>query len=141
MVEIIFYEKPGCINNSQQKKLLRQAGHTVVAKSLLSEDWSKESQQLLDFFAEKPISDWFNPSAPMIKQGLINPLQIDPQQAIKIMLAEPILIRRPLIQIGNKKISGFNLIEIEQFIGLSGISAPQDLESCPKVKQSGNCDV
>lgn len=141
MVEIIFYEKPGCINNSQQKKLLRQAGHTVVAKSLLSEDWSKESQQLLDFFAEKQISDWFNPSAPMIKQGLINPLQIDPQQAIKIMLAEPILIRRPLIQIGNKKISGFNLIEIEQFIGLSGISAPQDLESCPKVKQSGNCDV
>ena len=109
MVEIIFYEKPGCINNSQQKKLLRQAGHTVVAKSLLSEDWSKESQQLLDFFAEKQISDWFNPSAPMIKQGLINPLQIDPQQAIKIMLAEPILIRRPLIQIGNKKISGFNL--------------------------------
>ncbi len=141
MVQIIFYEKPGCINNSQQKKLLRQAGHTVVAKSLLSEDWSKEPQQLVDFFAEKPVSDWFNPSAPMIKQGLINPLQIDQQQAIKMMLAEPILIRRPLIQIGNQKMSGFNLIEIEQLIGLLGIPAQQDLENCPKVKQPDSCYV
>ncbi len=141
MVQIIFYEKPGCINNSQQKKLLRQAGHSVVAKSLLSEDWSKDPQQLVDFFAEKPVSDWFNPSAPMIKQGVINPLQIDQQQAIKMMLAEPILIRRPLIQVGKQKMSGFNLIEIEQLIDLSGISAQQDLESCPKVKQPDSCYV
>ena len=37
MATITFYEKPGCINNTRQKKLLEAAGHQVVAKNLLTE--------------------------------------------------------------------------------------------------------
>ena len=72
MARIVFYEKPGCINNVRQKKLLRQAGHTIVARNLLSENWSADASQLQAFFAGKPVSEWFNRSAPAIKQGLIS---------------------------------------------------------------------
>ncbi len=135
MAQIIFYEKPGCINNIRQKKWLRQAGHHVIAKSLLTEDWSKKPQKLREFFAEKPVSDWFNPSAPSIKKGLVDPAAINPHQAINLMVDEPILIRRPLIQVGSEKMSGFNLSEIEQLIGLTDILAKEDLQNCPKLKK------
>lgn len=49
---ITFYEKPGCANNSRQKALLAAAGHTVQAKSLLTEPWTKE--RLLAFLAIDP---------------------------------------------------------------------------------------
>jgi hypothetical protein len=37
MATITFYEKPGCINNTRQKKLIAAAGHQVIAKNLLTE--------------------------------------------------------------------------------------------------------
>ncbi|PJC70634.1 MAG: arsenate reductase family protein, partial [Zetaproteobacteria bacterium CG_4_8_14_3_um_filter_59_5] len=40
MALITFYEKPGCINNTRQKKLLKQAGHRLVEMNLLSEPWT-----------------------------------------------------------------------------------------------------
>ncbi len=139
MVQIIFYEKPGCINNTRQKKLLRSAGHTVVAKNLLAEDWSQKPDVLREFFAEKPVCDWFNPSAPVIKQGLIDPHSVTQQQAITLMLSTPLLIRRPLMQVGSHKLSGFNEQEVEQWVGLNIKSSAGDLEQCPKTSSS-NCN-
>ena len=40
MATVTFYEKPGCANNTRQKKLLAAAGHQVIAKDLLTEDWT-----------------------------------------------------------------------------------------------------
>lgn len=48
MSTILFYEKPGCSNNSRQKAQLAAAGHTVIAKSLLTEPWTRE--RLRQFF-------------------------------------------------------------------------------------------
>ncbi|MBI1424317.1 MAG: hypothetical protein GC149_12685 [Gammaproteobacteria bacterium] len=39
MAEIVFYEKPGCGNNTRQKALLAAAGHHVIARNLLTEPW------------------------------------------------------------------------------------------------------
>lgn len=36
MATVIFYEKPGCINNTKQKARLLAAGHEVQAHNLLS---------------------------------------------------------------------------------------------------------
>lgn len=112
MAHIIFFEKPGCINNARQKKLLRQAGHQVIVKDLLSESWSEKSGELRAFFADKPVAEWFNRAAPMIKQGLIKPSALDEKQAIAAMIAEPLLIRRPLMQVGEKKMAGFNVEDV-----------------------------
>ncbi len=136
MAQIIFYEKPGCINNTKQKKLLREAGHTVIAKNLLTENWSENPLNLLTFFNEMPVSEWFNRSAPAIKQGIINPEALDTHQAISVMLADPLLIRRPLMQVGSEKRAGFNQQDIEQWIGLSPHRDKTDLENCPRTHET-----
>ena len=96
MATVIFYEKPGCGTNARQKRLLEAAGHTVVAKNLLAEPWTAE--RLQGFFADTPIASWFNPAAPRVKSGAVDPETIDAAGALSLMLSEPLLIRRPLIE-------------------------------------------
>lgn len=134
MAQVIFYEKPGCINNTRQKKRLRNAGHTVVAKNLLTEDWGTNPDHLRAFFDGKPVSEWFNRSAPLIKRGAIDPEALDEQQAIELMVIEPLLIRRPLMQVGGEKMVGFDEIKVDAWIGLSELDGEQ-LELCPRHRQ------
>src|SRR5512146_3415182 len=101
MARITFYEKPGCGNNTRQKALLAAAGHEVIALNLLSQAWTAES--LLAFFGSRPVADWFNRAAPRIKSGEIIPEQLDASTALQLMLHEPLLIRRPLIEAEGRK--------------------------------------
>ena len=71
MAQVIFYENPACAEHARQKALLRAAGHVIDARDLLGEPWSVSS--LRPFFAEKKISDWFDPSAPRVASGEIDP--------------------------------------------------------------------
>ena len=61
MATVIFYEKPGCGNNTKQKVWLAASGHTVLAKNLLTEKWTAE--RLRPFFGDLPVAQWFNPAA------------------------------------------------------------------------------
>ncbi len=82
MATVYFYEKPGCINNTWQKKLLTAAGHQVVALNLLTEPWQKD--RLRAFFGELAVRDWFNVSAPAIKLGEIEPDKLSEQEALAL---------------------------------------------------------
>jgi len=62
MARIVFFEKPGCVNNARQKALLKAAGHTVNARDLLAHHW--KAAELRAFFGDRPVVEWFNPSAP-----------------------------------------------------------------------------
>lgn len=137
MEKLTFYEKPGCVNNTKQKALLRAAGYDVDARSLLDHPWSAES--LRPFFGERPVAQWFNSSAPRIKCGEVVPENMDEAAALRAMLADPLLIRRPLIQVGERREVGFDA-EIERWLGVS--SRADDLESCPKASAgpSHGCD-
>lgn len=137
MARIVFYEKPGCINNTRQKKLLQKAGHTVIPKNLLTEDWANKPEQLSSFFGDSPVSDWFNRSAPAIKKGEIDPAAVTAQQAITLMISDPLLIRRPLLQAGNEKTAGFDEKHLEHWIGLNGRQSAADLETCPNTGKTG----
>ena len=106
-----------------------------MPKNLLAEDWAGKPEQLREFFGDKPVSEWFNRSAPAIKQGLIDPETLDADQAIALMLAEPLLIRRPLMQVGQQKMAGFDEQQVHRWIGLSGIYQQEDIESCPNQPQ------
>jgi nitrogenase-associated protein len=126
MATIIFYEKPGCANNSKQKVLLHQAGNTVIAKNLLTESWSAES--LLAFLKNYAVPDWFNRAAPRVKSGEVVPEQLDQAQALELLLADHLLIRRPLMQVGREYRIGFDKESIEQW--LQGLDIKEDLETC-----------
>jgi nitrogenase-associated protein len=132
MAQVLFYEKPGCINNTRQKEILRQAGHTVVAMNLLTENWATKENELRSFFADKPVHEWFNRSAPAIKQGIIDPKKVTAEQAISLMQSDPLLIRRPLMQSGNQRMAGFNEQEVMRWLGLATVSIASDAEICSK---------
>ncbi len=130
MSTVYFYEKPGCINNTRQKKLLAAAGHQVVALNLLAKPWQKD--QLRIFFGEMAVRDWFNYSAPQIKHGEVEPDKLTEDQALALMLENPLLIRRPLMQVNDRVMAGFDQQAVNDWIGLTEIGSAQDMESCPR---------
>ena len=75
MAKVIFYEKPGCKNNTKQKTLLKAAGHQLEAHNLLTEPWTKDNLRL--FFGDRPVAEWFNKAAPKVKSGEVVPEKID----------------------------------------------------------------
>ena len=137
MATVTFYEKPGCINNTRQKKLLAAAGHQVIARNLLTEAWQPE--RLRSFFGALATRDWFNYSAPAIKHGEIVPDKLTEQEAIALMLENPLLIRRPLMQADDTLMAGFDQQAVDNWIGLTEIEAASDMESCPRTLAQASC--
>ncbi len=130
MVKVIFYEKPGCINNTKQKALLKAAGHEVIADNLLKTPWTVSS--LRPFFGNRSITEWFNKTAPLVKSGVVVPENLDEKTALELMIKYPLLIRRPLIQVEDVHQVGFDRDLIDAWIGLSPSKVFEDLENCPR---------
>jgi len=138
MSEVLFFEKPGCINNTRQKALLTSAGHLVVARNLLTEPWTAE--RLRTFFGELPVAEWFNPSAPAIKEGRVVPEAVDEAAALQLMLVDPLLIRRPLMQVGDERMTGFDAEKVDAWIGLTE-KPGSEIEACPRSHAATPCPV
>ena len=130
MATVVFYEKPGCGNNTKQKVWLAASGHTVLAKNILTEKWS--AVRLLAFFGELPVTQWFNPAAPRVKSGEVSPAALDAQTALGLMLAEPLLIRRPLMEVDGEFRVGFDTDAVRAWIGLNDAKPDGDIEDCPR---------
>ncbi len=137
MAHVIFYEKPGCGGNARQKALLRAARHTLDVRDLLSAPWNTES--LMAFLAPLPVAEWFNRAAPAVRSGEVVPDALDAQSALALLLARPLLIRRPLMAIGEQRMAGFDAGRVHAWIGL-GPNAPAadaPLEGCAAA--TGHC--
>ncbi len=122
MAHIVFWEKPGCAGNARQIALLQASGHTLDVRSLLRERWRPE--ELRAFFGERPVSEWFNRSAPRVKSGEIQPENTGEAQALSLMLSDPLLIRRPLMESGDRREAGFEPERIKAWIGLAEPRVP-----------------
>ncbi len=140
MATVIFYEKPGCINNTKQKALLKAAGHDVQDHNLLTAAWTAQNLRL--FFGERPVAEWFNRGATRVKSGEVVPEKMDAQTALALMVSDPLLIRRPLLQVGARREAGFDVELIDSWIGLKSVDKAQkamsenlmsqDLQTCPR---------
>lgn len=132
MAHIIFWEKPGCQGNARQKQILLASGHELEVRDLLSEPWTTES--LSRFFGERPVAQWFNPSNPRVKSGEQDPAAIEAEAALAMMVAEPLLIVRPLMQVGQERLAGFEVQQVHNWVGLALDSVGQrDPKNCPCV--------
>jgi nitrogenase-associated protein len=131
MTHLVFFEKPGCGGNARQRALLLAAGHTLERRNLLSTPWTRES--LLAFLAPLPVAEWFNRAAPRVKNGEVLPHAQTVESAINLLLAEPLLIRRPLMQrIDNQsRHVGFDTAAVDAWIGLGTEHASPSMEGCP----------
>ena len=132
-LNMIFYEKTGCKGNARQRALLEAHGYELEIKSMLDEPWTRET--LRPFFGSLPVNEWFNDKAPAIKDGDIDPTAFNEDAALEILIEQPILIRRPLIENDGTLTCGFDA-SVETTLGLS---APEgDYEACQE--PSGLCD-
>ncbi len=131
MTHLVFFEKPGCGGNARQRALLAAAGHTLERRNLLTAHWTRE--RLLDFLAPLPVAQWFNRAAPRVKIGEVVPERLDADSALALLIAEPLLIRRPLMQRQDDgaRLVGFDRAEVERFVGLgTPDTQPASLEGC-----------
>lgn len=131
MTHLIFFEKPGCGGNARQRAALEAAGHTLERRNLLTNAWTAES--LLAFLAPLPVADWFNRAAPRVKSGEVQPDVLEQEAALALLLHEPLLIRRPLMQRtdNNTRHVGFDTADVDAWIGLGTNHAlTQKLEGC-----------
>jgi nitrogenase-associated protein len=122
MAKVVFYEKTGCGGNARQKALLISSGHELVVRNLLTAPWTAAS--LRPFFGSKPLQDWFNSSSPRVKAGAIKFGELTPEAALALMVEDPLLIRRPLMQVGERRESGFDQAEVNDWIGLRPTNRP-----------------
>lgn len=129
MAVVVFWEKPGCINNTCQKAWLTESGHEVVARDLLAEPWT--AQRLRAFFGTQPMAKWFNPVAPAITAGAVHPENLSESEALAAMCADPLLIRRPLMECGERRMAGFEADEVAAWIGLVG-EGKGNVTDCPR---------
>lgn len=106
MATIIFYQKPGCATNARQIQALKSAGHDVVVQDILKEPW--HADELRSFFRNMPVGSWFNRAAPRVKSGEVNLDSIDAASALALMVSDPLLIRRPLIDLDGIRCAGLD---------------------------------
>jgi nitrogenase-associated protein len=131
MSHLVFFEKPGCGGNARQRATLEAAGHTLERRNLLTAHWTAEA--LLEFLAPLPVPQWFNRAAPCIKSGEVVPEALDAEAALALLIAEPLLIRRPLMlnaENGSRHV-GFDTAAVTAWIGLvPSAQRPGSLEGC-----------
>ena len=139
MASVVFYEKPGCANNTRQKVLLAAAGHTVLARNLLTEKW--DARRLRGFFGALPVAEWFNPSAPRVKSGEVQRDALEAVAALELMMADPLLIRRPLMEVDGQCRVGFDQDAVDRWIGLASKVPREDIETCAKGRAAQPCPV
>ncbi len=135
MTSMIFFEKPGCINGEKQKKILIQAGNTLQCINILEHKWTED--KLLPFIQGKEPSTMMNYTAPAIKNGRIHPDRLSFQEAVSLMIADPILIKRPLIQIDQQYIQGFDDERLAAHLGTW--DNREDVTTCPNL-HTLSCD-
>ncbi len=136
MTRVVFYEKPGCINNTRQKKLLRGLGHELIERDLLTEMWTVG--RLAEFFDGMPLAEWFNPSAPSIKSGSIDPGSLSEKAALALMVKEPLLIRRPLMDTPFGLSVGFDDGPVLRALGVQ-LEPDVDLQTCVRTDIDQGC--
>jgi nitrogenase-associated protein len=106
MARVIFWEKPGCAANARQRAALAAAGHEVDRRDLLAEPWTAAA--LETFLGALPVADWFNPAAPQVKSGAVDPAALDAAAALALLVATPLLIRRPLMDVDGFRAAGWD---------------------------------
>lgn len=127
---VVFYEKTGCLGNKKQKELLKANGVEFEVKSLLDTKWDKET--LEGFFKDMKKEQIINEFAPKVKTSEIDIKAITKEQLIYKMIQDPILIKRPLIQINENRICGFDLMKLNKVLNLN-IDTKKKIGTCQSI--------
>jgi arsenate reductase-like glutaredoxin family protein len=91
-----------------------------LAVELDERDYAKQplnEAELKELFKAADPRDYINPKSPAFKAMNLKGKTLTPEQALKLMVLEPNLIKRPLIISGRKVIAGFDRDQLRQTFG------------------------
>lgn len=125
--KVIFYEKTGCSGNALQKALLKEHGVNLEVRSILDTAWDKPTLEA--FFEGLTPEEMINPFAPQRGDGTFKLEDYTKESLIEAMLKTPILIRRPLLQIGEVKLCGFDIEKLNALLKIS-MPTPAHINAC-----------
>ena len=135
MADITFYEKPGCLNGEKQKAILNRVGHRLHCVNILKHAWTRA--ELEPFLASREPRKIMNYTAPANKNGEIDPETLSFEAAVALMVATPLLIRRPLIEVDGLLLQGFDHPRLRAYLG--DWDGADDVLTCPNLKTL-SCD-
>ncbi|MDT8446589.1 MAG: ArsC/Spx/MgsR family protein [bacterium] len=132
-MELEFFEKPGCKNNTKQKKWLEGAECRLEVHDLLAYPFAAD--ELAHFFRGRPRSDWFNQTAPRLKSGEFNPEGLSDTEVFEAMLKDRLLIKRPLIRRGQVRLVGWDAAQLAA-LGINGLAEAEaeEMSACKEHK-------
>ncbi|RXJ69361.1 arsenate reductase family protein [Halarcobacter ebronensis] len=124
---VVFYEKPGCAGNKRQKEVLRANRVEFEVKSMLEEKWN--TQTLNSFFYGLEKEQIINQFAPQVKSGELNIENYTKEELINLMIKEPLLIKRPLIEVDDIRICGFDIPKLNLALNLE-LDTNKEIDTC-----------
>lgn len=130
MKKVTFYERTGSVKDREQKAMLAAAGYVVETRELTAEHWTPAG--LRAYFAERPVSEWFDPAAPQVLSGEIDPNRPNPQEALVMLSINPGLIHGPLVKYNGRCASGLEGEELHHFLDVHArVGKPASVERPP----------
>ena len=73
-------------------------------------------KELRDIIGDDPIEPFLNTRTPLYRERNMKQKPPSKDEAIKLMLKDPNLLKRPVIIKGKKKLMGFNEAEVKQLL-------------------------
>ena len=73
-------------------------------------------KELREIIGDDPIEKFLNTRTPLYRERNMKQKPPSKEDAIKLMLKDPNLLKRPVIIKGKKKIAGFNEAEVKEFL-------------------------
>jgi arsenate reductase-like glutaredoxin family protein len=73
-------------------------------------------KELRDIIGDDPIERFLNTRTPLYRERHMKQKPPSKDEAIKLMLKEPNLLRRPVIIKGKKKLTGFSEAEVKELL-------------------------
>jgi len=73
-------------------------------------------KELREIIGDDPIEPFLNTRTPLYRERKMKQKPPSKDEAIKLMLKDPNLLKRPVIIKGNKKLTGFNEAELKNLL-------------------------
>jgi arsenate reductase len=73
-------------------------------------------KELRELIGDSPIEPFLNTRTPLYREKNMKQKPPAKEEAIKLMLKDPNLLRRPVIIKGKKKLTGFNEAEVKELL-------------------------
>ena len=73
-------------------------------------------KELREIIGDAPIENFLNSRTPLYREKNMKQKLPSKDEAIKLMLKDPNLLKRPILIKGRKKLAGFNEMQIKEFL-------------------------